>query len=301
MSIWNNEFYWLNHPVNPPNPHINVWYRDLAGEGFAAALLRNYPVNHENGLQVTDLPFALGFDPTEDNRLITRAHSRSIYWSVFKQITANHEKKILVNGAPGIGKSRNLTYLLKLFLEANKIVLYHAGSSNHIYAFIPPPLEHNVDPAVLATQGVASDGVTRYRCYRAVASDFYMVPINNLALNGNVTLLYDPPKGPAEPPPLSCAVVIAASPNPRHFANFTSNKRHLTYYMNMYTLKEVQTFFDIIHGPTAPRSANAAPGVQVPTFETPCGPVPVAHRLMPLGDEHLIRGVVEVRISKLFH
>lgn len=298
MSDWSDEFYWLNHPTNgqiPRNPPT-TWQRDLAGEGFAQALIGNVPVSHPNGLESTVLPFALGFDATEDNRLITRTHSRAIYSAVFKHITERNESKILVTGAPGIGKSRNLAHLLKLFLEANRIALYHAGCSDLLYAFIPPPAEHGVDP----TKVEASDGVYRYRCYITTASEFYKIPINNLTSNKKVTLLYDPPKArDAEPPIMQCAVVIAASPNPRHYANFTQNKKNLTYSVNMFTLAEVETFFAIVRNPTDRLSSDAVPGAQVPTFETPCGPVPSNERFLHLSAEHLRRGVFEVGLIQL--
>lgn len=68
----------------------------------------------------------------------------------------------------------------------------------------------------------------------------------------STVLLYDPPQVQKEPPALRCCVVIASSPNKKHFANFIHNPNVQLYKINPYTLAEAVEYFRL----SSPRTSE---------------------------------------------
>lgn len=122
---WVDEFYWLDshNGINARGKSSSIWVRDQECEGFAQELFKKNPQIAGAGLQVTNLQIALGFTEEQDPRLITRTNTRAVYDAALKMIMEDvSAKRILFEGAPGTGKSRNLAYLPKLLLGANRKV-----------------------------------------------------------------------------------------------------------------------------------------------------------------------------------
>jgi hypothetical protein len=147
-------------------------------ENFALELQTTVPICATSGLEVTNLPMAFGFTCEEDPRLITRSNTRSIYSAIFEQIRDHpEERKFLVEGAPGTGKSRNLTYLLKLLLCAGRTVLYENRKGNCVTALIPEPTKVATSPgkssASPAPTATATHTPIAYHCYHTDSYTFH--------------------------------------------------------------------------------------------------------------------------------
>ena len=250
---------------------------------FAESLLSTPVVVHPHGLEETKLSMAFGFSKKADPRLITRINSRAVYTAVYQSIVAGVNNKFVVEGAPGIGKSRNLAYLLKLLLQANKTVLYHAVERSIMYLFLPPTAANDIHESTLPAKRYFTR-TDRYRCYSYDGPGTY-AKLRAFTRDPSVVLLYDPPKENAEPPQVDCSTVIAASPNDRHFRNFLHDRTAKLYKINAPTIEEVLAFFHVF-APAATTTGNA-PAAGVPTYNTPVGPIPEIEADLPLSDDHL--------------
>jgi hypothetical protein len=303
------DFSWLQEAESR-----QIWHRQKKVDAFALSLQTTAPVTKEAGLEVTELPLAFGFDRMEDPRLITRHNTRRVFNAILEQIL--HEplvRRFLVEGAPGIGKSRNLTYLLKLLLCHGKTVLYEDAKGCWVMVFIPsletaaapatavPTTTEEEHPAPSATPAVPPVTYT-YRCYRANSRMFREYGGSNALVDSwNAVYLYDPQQVQCYPPDMDCVGVMAASPGLVLLQKFISDRASLVYKINMFTEEEVIAYFDIVRPEHALRSAPAPPDADArSTFDTPVGPVLKEQTLLPLGEEHLRCGYYEVMMRPLF-
>lgn len=253
---------------------------DERGTAFSKELLSTKPVSHDHGIEVTQLTIMFGFEISENPLLVTRKNTRQVYTAVYNDIVSgNRFFKFLVEGAPGIGKSRNLVLLLKLHLEGNMVAAFHSSLRDEVYVFVPPQSALNKADA---------NDINRYRCFVCTPEDFY-VYARSQRRDCNMTLLYDPASVAGEPPSLDFPVVIAASPNIKHFANFNANKEARLYKINVPTIEEVLEHFKIFRHDATKVSKPLASGYEGMTFDTgtAAGHIAVEDTTIPLGDEHL--------------
>ena len=286
---WVDEFYWLDSHNNATvRSRTEVWARDIESEGFAQELIREEPVGAGAGLQVINLTIPFGFTKgLEDPRLITRPNTRAIYDAAFSMIIHRAPCHILVEGAPGVGKSRNLIYLLKLLLGENRKVIFHCAKEYMVYVFIPP-IE------VLGTHSKADAPSNRYRCYTISENSFQDTPGKNLTKDPRNVYLYDP-RHDGEPPQVQCSMLIAASPNIRHYANFIKGNNAKLFKINPFLYVELEAFFAALYPPTKCSYSRLAPtGDTGDTFQTKLGRVLCQEENLPLCGAHLQYGFYEV-------
>jgi hypothetical protein len=69
--------------------------------------------------------------------LYTRESQRKLWNEVFSYSEEKEGNGVIVLGNPGIGKSRSMTYLLKILLENKKQIIYEARKDRILYSFIP--------------------------------------------------------------------------------------------------------------------------------------------------------------------
>ena len=295
---WLDEYYWLDDAGDFPNDRSDpaIWDRDRRSEEFARQLLANPTTARPAGLEVTDLPFAFGFTSAlEDPRLITRTNTRAVYTAVFNMIMNNPlAKRILVEGAPGIGKSRNLTYLLKLLLGRNRKVIYHCAMERTVYVFVPPQALLEVIPGPTTVMHA-----NRYRCYSTTEASFFSMPDQNLTRNTTTVYLFDPSHDAGEPPQVDCFVVIAASPNVKHFSDFIKGGSAKLFKINRFSLEEVIFFYATLYPPPLQLSGTTPVGDE-DTFATRLGPIRSAEDNLPLCENHLRYGFYEVRYDNFY-
>lgn len=78
-------------------------------------------------------------------------------------------------------------------------------------------------------------------------------------------VLFDPPQEQREPPIVPAAVVIASSPNKRHYQNFVTIPMVHVFRVPPYKLEEVLEFFTVV-GSTLPSDEIAKRFYKVPSF-----------------------------------
>lgn len=217
----------------------NAWLPDI-NQSIAASQLLTLPViDCTNGIQKMNLTVCVNSSPTEDARLITRQGMRAVYDCVADRIIEGAKgTTFLVEGAPGTSKSRNLLYLLRRLLFANKLVIFEYEAGNDMYIFVPPQGELNI---VRAEDDDTQDR-NRYEVY-SVANPKHCRACAALKFSDAV-YLFDPSLSvdSKEPPIVYCNLVIAASSN----KNYKQSVKHdyvVNFITNPYTLDEVIEFF----------------------------------------------------------
>jgi len=292
VNAWADEYYWLNSHNNVnPRGRSNIYARNLQYENFAEELIREEPVDAGAGLQVTKLTIPFEFTQAfEDPRLITRPNTRAVYEAVFSMILHDASaKRILVEGAPGIGKSRNLIYLLKLLFGENRKVIYHSAAEQAVYVFVPPS-------ELLGTRATAGAPSNRYRCYTTSENLFLKTPEKNLTRDPRNVYLYDSSLALGEPPQVNCFVVLVASPNAKHLSNFTRGYNTRLFKINHFLYEEVVAFFAILYPLAEFSYSRLAPAGNLDdSFPTKLGRVLSREENFPLCPEHLEYGFYEVK------
>lgn len=125
-----------------------MWLNDPDRTQLAFELLSITPIECDHGLQLTNLTQRIGLT-RDDPRMVTRIGSRQLFDAVCTYIIGGKERRALVVGAHGGGKSRNLLHLLKRLMQANQLILYDESFSGQTFAFVPEEwiLHYAVDPA----------------------------------------------------------------------------------------------------------------------------------------------------------
>ena len=80
------------------------------------------PIQAGAGVEVYQLSRGLQLDDQENPNLFVRSSAKEIWQKIASKTRPLHGA--LVTGSPGIGKSRSLTYLLKLLLETRQTVIF---------------------------------------------------------------------------------------------------------------------------------------------------------------------------------
>jgi hypothetical protein len=96
---------------------INKWKEDLEKTEYANELLNATEKDITNGLHHIPLSHWLQRNEKLSSDLFTRQCPRDLWNEVFMYLEATYKGHALVTGNPGIGKSRSMTYLLRMLLQ----------------------------------------------------------------------------------------------------------------------------------------------------------------------------------------
>jgi hypothetical protein len=114
------------------------WKFSEEGTKFAQNLIDANPTKANHGLEYVVLaePSLFNSGETADNLVVTKPSSRRVCDAAFELCSIRPGARILLEGQGGIGKSRNLVYLLRQLLHAKKHVFYQDSNMSAVYAFI---------------------------------------------------------------------------------------------------------------------------------------------------------------------
>ena len=128
----------------------NMWEFDKKATAFAQELTATEWESAKEGLAVLPMQTSLlGRTPNSGPKLVTRQCVRDLWEEVLRQLEGNGVTKVAIIGNPGIGKSRGLTYGLRLLLGGksavgetrapqNKVIIYECRKDREVSAFVPP-------------------------------------------------------------------------------------------------------------------------------------------------------------------
>ena len=148
-------------------------------------------------------------DDRANPNLFVRSSGKEIWQRI---ATKTHPLEgALVTGSPGIGKSRSLTYLLKLLLENRQTVIFECRKAEKVFLFT-----------------VGQDG--QYIVQSEATSGAWAEDINSIRCDINNWHLVDAgeARGPVQ---AGARIVLAAGPNRRHYHQFVKSNGTLSYYM----------------------------------------------------------------------
>jgi predicted AAA+ superfamily ATPase len=92
------------------------------------------------GLQKFSLRDNLMFDENlSDLHMIIKQSSRKVYDEAFRLCQTHPGARVLLEGLQGVGKSRNLLYILRKLLLNDRVVFYQDCKRETVYAFLPSP------------------------------------------------------------------------------------------------------------------------------------------------------------------
>ena len=138
---------WLGHDECVDE---NEWKFDKNATAFAQQLIATEWESPKEGLAVLPLQTSvLGDKPRSGPQLVTRQCVRELWEEVFKQLSDNYTTKVAIIGNPGIGKSRNLIYGLRLLLGGSRpegetrapqgeVIIFECRKEGRVFAFVPP-------------------------------------------------------------------------------------------------------------------------------------------------------------------
>ena len=148
---------------------------------------------------------------------------------LWEEVLRYHEGELnnhsIVTGNPGIGKSRSMSYFLRLLLSKKKPVVYEAKKDNTAIVFIPQ----------------------NDRSYKVWITYNFQPESCSLLNDLNNYYLIDP-KTPDDPVHVSAHTVLCASPNKAHYKEFFKIMNSDMWCMPVWTkeeLKAVKSYFKI--------------------------------------------------------
>ena len=184
-----------------------------------------------NGVQRIALTHWLQSNEKGSTDLFSRTCQRELWNEVYAYLEATHNGHAMITGNPGIGKSRSMTYLLRVLLQNGKTVIYQARKDDRVYVFVPPN-GHRTG--------------SEYKVWGSNLSTW--APGGCLvAQNANHYCLIDPDL-PAAIVGISSHIVLSASPNPDHFKEFLKLQKAITWCMPIWKkqeLKVLQPYLEI--------------------------------------------------------
>jgi hypothetical protein len=121
---------------------------------------------------------------------------KELWNQVLDYLESNEDTHAIVTGNPGIGKSRSMSYFLRLLLQKKKIVVYEAKKDIVAYIFIPQ-----------------EDGYKVWSCK-------YFRPQSCAHLENPDNYYLIDPGTPSNPANVMSHTVLCASPNISHFKEF---------------------------------------------------------------------------------
>lgn len=229
---------WLQHNTFRD---CNVWKFHEEATVFAKELQVAKWECAEAGLAVLPLQSTLQGDmPDNGPKLVMRRCMRELTLEAFKQLKNPRITKVAIIGNPGIGKSRNLDYFLRLLMGGsspggrgkagvpqNKVIIFLQHKEEMVWAFVPPGQDKR--------DGMANN------CYQA-----YMIPAGHFTAAGCAALanpdnfcLIDPGRaGEKEPTAVRANTILACSPDRRHYKEW-SKSNYIALYASAWTLLEL--------------------------------------------------------------
>lgn len=201
----------------------NNWREDERATIFANELLNNEEIELDAGVRMIKLSTWFQDDARASPMLFTRHHSRALWEDVYQYLSSRIVSHSLVTGNPGIGKSRSMTYLLRLLLKDGKLVVFESRKDEQFFAFIPPS-KHG--------QG------NNYKVWVAKSSTFAF-PCPAL-LDAENYYLIDPGQVPKGPSTVAAHTVLAASPNRAHYHEFLKSPGSNRFLMPIWNEAELQ-------------------------------------------------------------
>jgi hypothetical protein len=219
---------------------LNRWEYDETTTGvvnsFFALEPERVPIvndaDNENYLEVTKLPGMLQRDEQDTGgSLVITPSVRALWTAVYKARPAG--SRHIVVGAPGHGKSRSLTYFIKL--------IYRMRSAQHDLAMPVIVLEHRKDRRVsLFAPKNPTDRSQGYEAFTSTLTNFEasFEPALNVATN---YYLVDSAaaEGSKMPPLVGSRTVFVCSPDPRHYDEFRKHCSEPAFYFPIWSEAEI--------------------------------------------------------------
>jgi hypothetical protein len=209
----------------------NNWKEDLEKTTYANELLSATEKDITNGVHHIPLSHWLQKNEKLSSDLFTRQCQRELWNEVFMYLEYTPDSHALVTGNPGIGKSRSMTYLLRMLLQNGKTVIYQARKDERYYAFIPP--EGHKEGSEYKVWSCDSNGFKTSDCV--------------VLQNGYNYCLIDPDT-PDRIVGISAHIVLSASPNRAHFKEFLKLANTIPWCMPIWKkeeLKALQPYLEI--------------------------------------------------------
>jgi hypothetical protein len=151
--------------------------------------------------------------------IVTRKAVRDLWNRVLRQRRGNGVTRYsIVIGSPGIGKSRSMTYLLRMLLQEGKRVVYEVGKQDIVLLFTPD---------LTASGG----GYTVQWKYTSEG-------LADVLLDADTWYLVDPSNSVKEPGQWRARTVLAASPNSGRYKEFRKAGAQV-YFMSMWEEREL--------------------------------------------------------------
>ena len=232
-------------PQAPPQqapPQQAPWEFDANATAFAQEVIQAEPQplyyqGVDTKVRMYSLTKGLQEDDREEPLLFVRKCQRQVWKDVLRDIDDKHTKTkhAVVSGNPGIGKSRSLTYFLRLLLKRGETVLFECRKAPTVRYFQPVeggyrvymrPIEDNIVNTVVKDKFL-------YKCLRNV-DNWHLI---------------DPAQASTSPPSYGSHVILAASPNPAHFHDFAKGPYCRQFVMPAWREDELQAIRQSTHDP----------------------------------------------------
>ncbi len=215
----------------------NDWEEDLEKTEYANALLSTEEVEISNGVHRIEMKYCLQSNEKKFMHLFTRQCQRDLWNEVYNYLERNEDSHAMITGNPGVGKSRSMSYLLRLLLQKKRTVVYEVRKDSRVYAFIPPS---------------GHQQSSKYKVW-SCSDKTFLPDVCTPLMNSASYRLIDPDT----PAPILCGpyhtshIVLSASPNRAHFKEFLKLERTITWCMPIWKkeeLKAIQPYFEIEKG-----------------------------------------------------
>ena len=198
------------------------WDIDENATKFAHELLAAEKIQTEAGVDIYELTKGLQVDDRKSPHLFVRHSAEEVWQRVAQETVEKDLGGVLVTGSPGIGKSRGLTYLLKLLLKDKQTVIFECKKGERVFLFT-----------------LGEDGKYTVQSKRTI-SGVWIEDIDSFISDENNWYLIDPAEQSRGTTCPGARVILAASPNRNHYHEFVKEHSVRTHYMNPWSLDELK-------------------------------------------------------------
>lgn len=132
---------------------------------------------------------------------------------------------VIALGSPGVGKSRSMTYLLRLLLNDGKLVVYEARKDDAVFVFVPPSKQQ--------------PSATNYEVYCTEKNKFSVSGCAALMDNNTYYLIDTGDVSMGEPRNVAAHTILASSPGKRRYHDWAKNPRTAKFCMPSWTQEEI--------------------------------------------------------------
>jgi hypothetical protein len=214
-----------------------------AAEQWCLALRDAEPTNIGSGVSIIEFQERNGKEIARANKdwkhniLFCRERTNDLFEAVMRELKTGNGRgidriggKVIVTGAPGIGKSAMLYRIMRLAFREKRKVVFDRRQDKEALVFLP------------------RDDNT-YECWKY--NTFGGVSgVLDVLRDPEAFLLVDPGEAGGGPPiSVAAATLIAASSNPKHFQQFGKNPFCAKMYMTNWTLGELLAVREYIDSP----------------------------------------------------